>query len=40
MSPGPETVMLASFKEAEPHNPGLVAIATWRPNRLKERWFP
>jgi hypothetical protein len=36
-SPGPGKVMEASFEPAEPHNPGLIAIARWRLNRLLER---
>jgi hypothetical protein len=39
-SPGPETVTLARFEAAEPYNPGLVAIATWRLERLKARLLP
>jgi hypothetical protein len=39
-SPGPETVMITSFEEVEPYNPGPVAIATWRLKRLVERWLP
>jgi hypothetical protein len=38
--PRPERVMLASFQPAKPHNPGPVALATWRLKRLKERWLP
>jgi hypothetical protein len=29
-----------SFTEAQPANPSLFAIATWRLWRLKERWLP
>jgi hypothetical protein len=36
-SPGPETVMITSFEEVEPYNPGPVARATWRLGGLKER---
>jgi hypothetical protein len=38
--PGPETVATTSFDQAEPCNPGLVATARWRLERLKERWLP
>jgi hypothetical protein len=40
MSPGPEAVMITQFEEAKPYHPTLVAIATWRLKRLKERWLP
>jgi hypothetical protein len=39
-APGPETVMRTHFEEATPYNPTLVAIVTWRLERLKERWLP
>ncbi len=40
MSPGTDTVMLATFESVKPPNPGPVALATWRLKRLKERWLP
>jgi hypothetical protein len=33
-SPGPEKVMLPSFKAAEPYNPGPIEVLRWRLNRL------
>jgi hypothetical protein len=36
-SPGPGKVMEASFEPAESYNPGLIAIARWRLNRLLGR---
>jgi hypothetical protein len=36
----PETVMLVSFWEADPYEPGPLEPALWRLGRLKERLLP
>jgi hypothetical protein len=33
-------VMFANFEDAEPYRPGLVELARWRLERLREAWLP